>query len=74
MTHPQKTMTEEVDRNRNKFLRKKEAKSMPIYPTLTKCMQCGTSEITEFFDQKEGRIFICWHCSHRVAAESPQSV
>jgi hypothetical protein len=47
---------------------------MPIYPTLTKCMQCGTSEITEFFDQKQGRIFICWHCSHRVAAESPQSV
>lgn len=47
---------------------------MPIYPTLTKCMRCGTSEITEFFDQKQGRIFICWHCSHRVAAESQQSV
>jgi hypothetical protein len=47
---------------------------MDIYPTLTKCIHCGTSEINEFFDLKQGRMFICWHCCHRVPVESPQSV
>jgi DNA-directed RNA polymerase subunit RPC12/RpoP len=47
---------------------------MSIYSTLTKCIKCGTSEIREFFDLKQNRIFICWHCGYCVAAESPQCV
>jgi DNA-directed RNA polymerase subunit RPC12/RpoP len=44
------------------------------YSTPTKCIQCGRSEVSEFFDVKQGRIVICGYCGHRVAADSPQSV
>jgi len=47
---------------------------MSIYSVLTKCIQCGSSETSQFVDENGGRIFICWHCGHRIAAESTKSV
>jgi hypothetical protein len=49
-------------------------KSMPIYATPTKCMQCDCLEIGDFFDGKQGLTFICWHCGHCLAVESTQPV
>lgn len=44
------------------------------YAIPTICIRCGISEISAFFDDKEGRIFVCWYCGHRTTAEYPQSV
>jgi DNA-directed RNA polymerase subunit RPC12/RpoP len=43
------------------------------YSIPTKCIRCGTSEISDFSDEYQGRIFVCWLCSHRTTAECPQS-
>jgi hypothetical protein len=44
------------------------------YSTPRKCIRCGTSEITPFFDEEQGYVFICWHCGHCTTTEFPQYI
>ncbi len=40
-------------------------------PTVSKCFHCGSPEITQFWEERDGSVVMCSHCGHRVVSDFP---